>query len=283
MIGKFPELLITVSSPDYLYGTQVMLHSFYAHNPWFDGEVIVLHSRLSDRDVALLECKFPHLRCRCASVGLEHAVRNLVQAFPRIADRQDRFLSLEALLLDGPWPRLFLDSDVLVCGDLFGMTEHFAPVIACPDATMLRGRHRHEASFVEIDHIGGSHVKSSFNSGLILIQEGVRDTALNLELLDLLSPQRWQAVASDHTDQVVWNQLFRGRVELIEPAYNFMLGHAALYGDTLLKDLRLLHFNGPAKPWLPYHSNAASNQSGIVAEAFEAWRLAYKAMLRQAP
>jgi lipopolysaccharide biosynthesis glycosyltransferase len=206
-----------------------------------------------------------------------------VEAYPALRNRQDRFLSLDALLLPGPWPRLFLDSDILVCGDLSGMMIHSVQIVACPDATMLRGRERHDATFAEIEPNEDDPPKPSFNAGVILIQGDVADSTVASELLELLSPQRWQAVASDHTDQAVWNQLFRDHVGLIEPAYNFMVGHAGLYREAQLQDIRLLHFNGGAKPWLPDRFGAAIAQGGLVAEAFEMWRLACKAMLQGAP
>jgi hypothetical protein len=49
-----PRTLITVSSPEFVLATRVMLHSFRANNPWFTGEIVVLHRRLSDAAAAQL-------------------------------------------------------------------------------------------------------------------------------------------------------------------------------------------------------------------------------------
>ena len=38
----------TVTSPEFLLGTRVMLDSFLAENPWFEGEIVVIHDRLDE-------------------------------------------------------------------------------------------------------------------------------------------------------------------------------------------------------------------------------------------
>ncbi|MGB3846359.1 MAG: hypothetical protein WA940_10865, partial [Sphingopyxis sp.] len=62
--------LVTVSSPDFRVGTEVMLASFLAANAWFDGEILILHSRLTAADEAALAAAFPRLSCRRASSRL---------------------------------------------------------------------------------------------------------------------------------------------------------------------------------------------------------------------
>ncbi len=250
-----PALLVTVSSPEFLIGTRVVLHSFLAANAWFDGEIVVVHARLEPADVAALEADFPRLRCRTAAPPLRQAIARLAAAFPHLADRRDRFLSLETLLLPGGWPRLFIDSDVAVRGDLAPAFEPPGALIACPDAALLRG--------------GG---RDSFNAGMMLVREP-RPGALAA-----LEPAQWRAIASDHTDQAVWNRLYAGEVALADPRFNFMVGHAALY-PAVPADIRLLHFNGRDKPWKPAAQAAASERGGVVGEAFAAWRRACQAML----
>jgi hypothetical protein len=275
MSGLYPVQLVTVSSPEFILATRVMLHSFLATNPWFEGEITVLHARLSDNETAALETQFPKLSCRTASLALDHAIDRLVAAFPNLADRKDRFLSLETLLLPGAWPRLFIDSDVAVCGDLSPIMGDPSPMIACPDATMLRGRERDAATFAEVERSGVA--KPSFNAGMMLVREPGND------MLSLLDPENWRAIASDHTDQAVWNLLFRDRVCLADPTYNFMVGHAGLYREAMPAKPKLLHFNGQAKPWLPDRHAAALAKGGIVGASFEAWRKACQAMLAAVP
>jgi hypothetical protein len=274
MSGPYPVQLVTVSSPEFLLATRVMLHSFLANNPWFNGEIMVLHARLSGAETVALEAQFPNLTCRTPSHSLHTAVDRLVAAFANLAGRRDRFLSLETLLLPGAWPRLFIDSDVVVCGDLSPIMGNPSPLVACPDATMLRGRERDAETFAEVER--GGTAKPSFNAGMMLVREPGSD------MFSLLDPETWRAIASDHTDQAVWNRLYRDRVVLADPAYNFMVGHAGLYGEATPASLKLLHFNGRAKPWLPDRHATALAHGGIVAAAFETWRTACQSMLADA-
>jgi lipopolysaccharide biosynthesis glycosyltransferase len=190
------------------------------------------------------------------------------------------------LLIASDGPCLFIDSDVLVCGDLAPLGDIAAPLVACPDATMLRGLERDAETLAEVEPAIGKAPLPSFNAGLMLLSQAADNAELVAEMFALLSPERWSRVASQHTDQAVWNQLFRSRLALAPPAYNFLIGHSRLYGSERTPDpdaVRMFHFNGPDKPWLPDRFAIVSEQSGIAAEAFERWRKACHAMLTDKP
>jgi hypothetical protein len=280
MNGSHDTRLVTVSSPEFLLGTRVMLDSFLQHNSWFDGEILVLHSRLAHEASDLLQAQFPNLVCRKASPRLTHIIDQLVAAFPHLQDRRDRFLSLETLLMEPSETTLFLDSDIVVVGSIADLAIESEKLRVCPDATLLRGQLRHRVTMEEVDHSDADSM-ASFNAGMILIGENAIDAGLHDRLFACLDPQCWSAVKSDHTDQLVWNRLFHDRAVLADPCYNFMLGHAGLYsdGDRAPANMRVLHFNGPAKPWLPQHQQAVAQKVGLTSWAFEQWRLACSAML----
>lgn len=280
MNGTRSTRLVTVSSPEFLLGTRVMLDSFLRHNSWFDGEIVVLHDRLAEDASDLLEAQFPKLMCRKASPQLIQAINQLVSAFPHLQDRRDRFLSLETLLMPTSETILFLDSDIVVVGSVADLAVDGAKLRVCPDATLLRGQLRHRVTMEEVDHSDADSM-ASFNAGMILINPTAIDADLNGRLFRCLDPQGWSAVKSDHTDQIVWNRLFHHRAMLADPCYNFLLGHAGLYAEVerVPANMRVLHFNGPAKPWLPHYQQAATHSGGMTSWAFEQWRLACSAML----
>lgn len=277
MTGKSPLRLMTVSSPEYLLGTRVMLHSFLATNRWFSGKIVVLHSRLRPADINLLERDFANLSCKGADPRLSAAVDDLVSAFPHLERRRDRFLSLD-MLFSPDGPSLFLDSDMLIRGDLSPLAQVNAALIACPDATMLRGRRRDLATMEEVDGQG-----ITFNAGMMLV--GCATDALTRQALQCLTPQSWAAIRSDHTDQAVWNMLYANQVHLADRTYNFMVGHGNLQplDESEWNALHVLHFNGQVKPWLPDAQRAAEAEGGVAAWAFGKWRAAARAMLADAP
>lgn len=275
-----PVRLVTVSSPEFVLGTRVMLDSFLHHNSWFDGQIIVLHNRLAGEAVRLLEAQFPKLLCQNASAALTGAVDRLVDSCPHLQDRRDRFLSLETLLMPGPETTLFLDSDIVVVGSIAELSVPGGQVRVCPDATLLRGQSRHSVTMAEIGHSDANKMQS-FNAGMILISEAAINADLSDGLFACLDPQSWSAVQSDHTDQFVWNRLFGNSAVLADLCYNFMIGHADLYkdADSATENMRILHFNGPAKPWFPRYQQAAAQRGGVTRWAFDQWRLACSVML----
>jgi lipopolysaccharide biosynthesis glycosyltransferase len=270
--------LVTVSSPDFRIGTEVMLASFLATNRWFDGDILVLHSRLTETDQAALAAAFPRLTCRAASPRLTTAIDALTGAHPHLAGRRDRFLSLEALLLGTAGRILFADSDLLFRGDISALFASDAPLVAAPDAAMLRGNQRDTDTLAEV--AAADDAPASFNAGLLVHNP---DPALADALWPLLDPLGWSRIASQHTDQAVWNLLLRDRVELVSTGFNLMIGHRATsfaYEPVPLADAYVLHFNGAAKPWRPDRHADAIAADPAYADALRLWAAARADWLR---
>ncbi|HMO74769.1 MAG TPA: glycosyltransferase [Sphingopyxis sp.] len=271
--------LVTVSSPDFRIGTEVMLASFLETNPWFAGEIVVLHSRLADADRAVLAGAFPRLSCRPASPRLAAAIDALAAAHPHLASRRDRFLSLETLLLPPGGRYLFADSDLLFLGDIAPLLATKAPLVAAPDAAMLRGNVRDADTLAEVAATVGA--PPSFNAGLLVYDPAAApDSAA--ALWPLLDPESWGRIASSHTDQAVWNLLLRGHVDLVSTRFNLMLTHRAAsfaHEPVPLGEARVLHFNGPAKPWRPDRHAEAIARDPQYAEALRLWTAARRRWL----
>lgn len=274
--------LVTVSSPDFRIGSEVMLASFLAHNPWFDGDILILHSRLAEADQRALTATFPRTTCRTASPRLAAAIDTLVAAHPHLAARRDRFLSLDTLLLDAPGKRLFADSDMLFRRDISPLLAIDAPLVAAPDAAMLRGNARDAETLAEVAADGDA--RASFNAGLLLYDpEPDPEPAIADALWPLLAPESWSRIASQHTDQAVWNLLLRDRVRLVGTSYNLMIGHRAdsfAHEPVALENAHVLHFNGPAKPWRPDRHADAIARDPDYATAVRLWARARADWLR---
>lgn len=274
--------LATVTSPSFLVGTQVMIHSFLAHNRWFDGDIIVFCADPDDRVAPTLEAQFPRVSCRRASAELDAAIDHLVAARPDLATRRDRFLSLESFALTGYDKVLFCDSDLLFQGDVAGLLEGETRLVACPDGAMLRGNRRDRMTLEEIAADDGDPLATSFNAGLMLIDAALRGPAIAEALRARLAPTAWQAVLSQHTDQAVLNLEFHECVTLVSTAYNLMIGHridSHASEPVRLSEAKVLHFNGPAKPWRMDRQLAGASRDAALIEALRYWYDAYLAML----
>ncbi|MXO90819.1 glycosyltransferase [Pontixanthobacter aquaemixtae] len=282
--SSLPTKLVTVTSRDYLPGTQVMLHSFLRTNQWFDGSIIVLENDLRRGDKAALQANFPSVTFPGVSTELDQAIDRLVAEFPKLAGRRTRFLSLDAFQPESGDTALFLDSDLLFLEDIADIADMAAmdgPIIACGDRSQLVGTHRDPVSMEETD-TPSSQGFSSFNAGLMILRQDVRTQSVWQELLAHLTPEAWKDVTTDHTDQAVYNRVFGDRVVLADPRFNYLIGHAGqLRGsaDVTLKSAKVLHFNGHVKPWLFHqHLPATASDASFIA-ALGHWNDAYRRFL----
>ena len=73
-------------------------------------------------------------------------------------------------------------------------------------------------------------------------------------LLRMLDIAIWKKLKVRMTDQALFNLYFAGRQYLAGAKFNYLLRHSREIEKKeaiTLKDACVLHFNGPAKPWLP--------------------------------
>lgn len=273
-----PAELVTVSSQSYLPGTQVMLHSFLRHNPWFEGHITVLHDDLAPEDMATLLAQFPTIRFAGPSASLANAVDRLAEQFPQLEGRKRRFLSLEAFHPERSDTTLFCDSDLLFLSDISAMLDNAGPLIACGDRAQIEGSGRDPVSMEE----GADTASTSFNAGLMVIDGSMKTQANWQQLLGHLEPGAWQSVTSNHTDQAVFNRQFANQITLADPVFNYLVGHAGKLRSAMnsrMKDAKVLHYNGPAKPWnFSTHLYAAAADASFV-KAAQQWFDAYAAFL----
>ena len=256
--ADLPSTLVTVTTPEFLPGTRVMLASFLRLNRWFDGEIVVVTPTIDPVESEAFSREFDRLRFRTGSQELADAIANLVAAYPKLANRAARFLSLECFWMGGNEPILYCDSDLLFLRDISEGLSTEGEVLACPDRAHLMN---------EKDGV-------SFNAGMMLLRPAIRTEETRQAILACLDPDAWSSVKTDHTDQAVLNAVLAGRVKLLDQSYNRLIGHAArLRGvaDMKLDGTHVLHFNGPAKPWqLDRHADAARH-SGEMVKGYQLW------------
>ena len=105
--------LATVTNDAFLPGTLVTIHSFLKHNPWFDGDVVVIHAGLSEEACECVSARGQRVRFHPAGSELVRRIDAVTAARPDFIGKRARFLSLEAFALAGYDKVLFCDSDLL--------------------------------------------------------------------------------------------------------------------------------------------------------------------------
>ena len=273
----------TVTDDRFLPGTLVLLSSFLHHNPWFDGDLVVIHDELSAAGRAAL-ATFPNVRLHAVEPPLAGRLDAIAARFPPA--KRPIFYSLEAFNLPQYSRVLKLDSDMLCTGDASDLFATDAALACCPDQCYLRGRVRDRRTYRPIDAPSGGATAGvlpmTFNAGMMLIAPGRLPASAFDDLLDLLQPRTWDAVESGHTDSVVLNRYFEGRWTPVDERYNYLTSKQtdrATRARPAIDEAIFLHFVGRRKPWRSRDEGTAMSDERRA--ALRLWRDAWTQAARR--
>ena len=273
--------LATVSTDNFLPGTLVMLYSYLKCNPWFQGDIIIIHDALSHESRQILTQCFDRVRFLPISPRLKLRLQKLIAFSPDLTSRVARFYSIELFRLKGYNKILFCDSDLLFCKPIDVLFKSKHAFICCGDGAHYRSNGRDTTSFNELTNpsketAGSLH--QTFNAGFLLIDELLLKEIHYAGLLELLSEKNWKQIESGHTDQVLYNLYFAGQQTLVGCEHNYLLLYrSAIYTSkqVRLTEAKVLHFNGPTKPWLLKLIPNAAQQDAAFIQALKLWYTAY--------
>ena len=141
--------LVTVTDSSFLAGTEVMLHSFLEHDPWFDGDFVVIHDELSGDARRRLEALYP-TTFLAVNDELKGRVADLYDAIPTLAGVTARFHKLELFRLRGYDRIVFLDSDLFAVGSIREIFERPEGFLCCPDSCLYRDALRDYISYEQV-------------------------------------------------------------------------------------------------------------------------------------
>ena len=250
--------LITAVTDTFVPGAVVMLDSFRAHHPDFEGDVVLLHGGLSEASRTILEAAGGRVRFEPVRPELTDRVARLREADPR-ARPPAMFYALDAFRLGGYRKVLFYDSDVLFqepVGELFGAGG--GALLCCGDWPCLMGRLRDAETFRQIGRgavdADRPVLERTFNSGFLLIDASCTGERVYADLLALMAPEAWRGLAMRLGAQKVLNRYFAGRQTLVDWTYNYPVSDAAAVRARTGLDAgraKVLHFKGLVKPWTP--------------------------------
>lgn len=228
--------LVTALDDAFLEYGRVMLASVLKHNPWFDGDVVVLGnselSPLSEASRRKLKEIVPRVQFREIDAA---PYRKYFAEAPK--HLHPALLKLATFSLDGYDRVVFIDSDILCLGDIRALFTTNAAFAACPagkDRAMKEKLAWRFKRFVGL------------NSGVLSIGKKYLGPRMHAKLLRYKS--------GPCADQDVISRFFRWRgMTCLDHRYNY---HAGFFwkGDGSDGDVRLLHFAGDkplAKPDLP--------------------------------
>lgn len=275
-----PYCLATVTTASFLPGTMVLLYSFLETNPWFEGDIIVFAEaqELDQQEISLLNT-FRNLKVVFINSQLHKNVKRLISVNPEVKGKSSHFYSLEAFGLTGYEKVLFCDSDLLFLDSIEALFSQSQPLICCGDGPYYQGLTRNKYSFKAGKPSNPEEeFTDTFNAGFMLIDKSLLNSHTYSGLVELTHSEHWLDKTTPHTDQRIFNQYFAEKQHIVGPAYNYLLTHQNSI-ETMHpcdgKDIKVLHFNGPNKPWRLTHTLKSVTLNTFQHLAFHRWHQRY--------
>lgn len=277
--------LVTVTDEAFLIGTEVMIHCFLEHDPWFEGDLVVIHDGLPDDARRRLEALYP-VTFLAVSDTLKSRVAELYSAIPKLSGITARFHKLELFRLTGYDRLVFLDSDLFTVGSIRELFERTEGFLCCPDSCFYRNALRDFISYEQIqdsfDRSYGEAIRDSFNSGVLSIGPEHLSENVYADLLAMIDLDTWGKITVPRlADQIILNYYFRGRQTLLSGKYNFVV-----FLEQLIKskegirffDARVIHFAGKLKPWHAYDLAELAEYAPGYLKYIDLWREQHQAL-----
>lgn len=274
-----PHCLVTITSSDFVPGTLVMLYSFFKHNKWFDGDVIIYACDLNLQEKQMLE-RFPNVIFAEPEKDLSDAIERVVAVSPQLGPRKMIFYSLNIFRLKGYNRYLYIDSDVLICSDFSELMAMVHPMMCVPDRATYMGKAKDSITYLTVQpqSTTGQYWYRTFNAGIMFFTADWINEKNYRKLLGFLVPELYQELKHPTTDQYLLNKCFHKNYHLLPGTYNFRLGLAEIMkaqeGCTL-DTAKLIHFAGKRKPWVHQHIERAIPKVPLFYEAMMKWQNAY--------
>ena len=249
--------LVTATTADFLPGTFVTVGSFLKHHPSFAGEVVIIEDGLCEEHREVLRSLPCRMRFAPVSSALRARIAQLTATNPDMQDRAARFFAVEAFRLTGYRKVLLCDSDLLFRAPVEELFDSAEALLCCGDRAFLEGKHRDAATFLRVQPGGAEGVAAlerTFNDGFLVMDAGLVGERTYAELLAALTPETWRGIRTPHTKQALLNRHFAGKQTLLSSTYNYLLASAPAIRareGLQMADAKVLHFNAPAKPWMP--------------------------------
>lgn len=239
-MGKYA--IYTVCSNSFIEGCRTMLYSFLKHNPWFEGDIVISfddkYSILSEENQEKLKSQFTNLILNKVNLEKYEPIFNLWKE-----ETSARFLpslyTFETLNTHDYHKILFLDSDILVTGDLSELFNKKSSFIGCTHN-------------VEQFNTFVSRRNQDLNLGMLLVDH----TQIKFNTFDKIiefALDIKQIKYHDLFEQDIFNAFITNKQKeyscLLAPLiYNRPAYSISDFRQSYL-DNKILHYIGDKKPW----------------------------------
>lgn len=287
MLNRVSKIcLATVTTKEFIPATLVMLHSFLKHNPWFKGEIVIIHDDLEIIYRQYLEICFNRVKFFPVSSQLKTHLKPLLLLRPDLLHLLARFYSLETFRLRGYDKVLFYDGDILFRASIQALFEKDEKLICCGEGLYYTNACRDRTSLDHLQNVESKKtdvLRNTFNGGFLLVDHLLLTDHHYNGLLEMLNIARWKKIKVRMTDQAVFNLYFAGQQTLVNCEYNYLLRYRSEIETKEgigLDEAKVLHYCGPTKPWKADRVlSAAQNDPGMI-KAMKFWQDDYVEVLQ---
>lgn len=270
--------LATVTTPNFLPGTLVMLHSFLTHNPWFNNNIYIIHDEIEEAQKKLISAIYPVHFLKVSS-DIKEQIKKIIPDYTDFERRKAQFYSIELFGIENNESILFLDSDMLVKNNIIEIHDWGTPF----NASGTVNKYKKEALNPEINPFD----IEAFNAGFMLIECSLRNKKILNELKHLISQNFFKKfieyaqmnnIPRVGSDQIIFNTYFKEVTTFISGKYNYRTGISKEILDIdniTLENASIIHYTGSKKPWMMdkilYQLTKDTPTSAIIIQWQEAW------------
>lgn len=243
-------LYTIVCNNGFIDGTRVMIHSFIKNNQWFTGKIVILcDSKISEispdqrLDITKIyeNVEFREIDSSVYSKMIDHFKKQATNAQLRFIPSFYTFEIFDSIKNHDFI--IYLDSDMLVLGDVSELFSTNYPILVSPDAGEFR--------------IGSKY--SMFNGGLLVLKRDSYEMRYREKLINHALSMKSMPLA----DQSVMNSFFTDQVMMLNSNYNCL---KRCFPDNKFNQfksgIKIVHYVG-SKPWDIYKSNFESRYQKI--------------------
>jgi lipopolysaccharide biosynthesis glycosyltransferase len=235
--------VVTLVNDSFLIGAKVTIHSFLKNNSWFNGDIIILHSKnisfLSDNSKLELSNIYKNIIFREVNEELYSKINTGKALNARFIIS---YFTLEAFAIEDYDKILFIDADILVLRNIIKLTEYDSFV----------GTRNSLNLYTSDERINGIDSPAYVNGGVFCIPGKICGKNLLNTILKIAEPG-WKKCDQDVINEWLKTQEY----QLLSNKFNYMIRGLQKHNVSLNKikkdGIRVIHYAGKYKPW--YYDN----------------------------
>ena len=279
--------VVTICTNSFIPGTMVMIYSYLKYNTWYKGDFIILVEEITE-DMKKFLAYLPNVKFHKVGQKVLDRAETVTQNDQSGKIFKSHFYSLELFNISGYKKLFYVDSDMVILGNLMELFAIDAPMICVGDSFFYKDQLRDPKTYNLVKpkmwESKNKYWGDNFNAGLILFDESMATSQNYENLTEMIRVDGYSSQAMRLQDQMIQNIYFRGQYTLVSSKYNYRLGIAKqeFEKDNIrLEDAIVIHYTARKKPWLFKEALSRSINNKNYIKPFMIWQHHWTELLEQ--